>query len=249
MIAVLVVLLLSAIMGLSIFITLPLIVGRGMRDMAAKFLGAVSVGILVFLIADVFTDSASILYNNTLAGYGTNGFYDLIFSLSLIAGFVSLYLAETRSRNSGSPYMLSLFIALGIGFQNLTEGLVFGASYNSIGLVGVTLVILVGFILQNVTEGFPISAPFIGKAEHRTIPVALLFLVGGLPTIIGGGVGYFYSSRVLDLVFDGLAIGAMFYVILPILRSLFRNSEMEAIRIVYMGSFLGFMLGFLVNLV
>ena len=249
MIAVLVVLLLSAIMGLSIFITLPLIVGRGMRDMTAKFLGAVSVGILVFLIADVFTDSASILYNNTLAGYGTNGFYDLIFSLSLIAGFVSLYLAETRSRNSGSPYMLSLFIALGIGFQNLTEGLVFGASYNSIGLVGVTLVILVGFILQNVTEGFPISAPFISKAEHRTIPVALLFLVGGLPTIIGGGVGFFYSSRVLDLVFDGLAIGAMFYVILPILRSLFRNSEMEAIRIVYMGSFLGFMLGFLVNLV
>ena len=244
-----VVLLLSAIMGLSIFITLPLIVGRGMRDVTAKFLGAVSVGIIVFLIADVFTDSASILYNNTLAGYGTNTFYDLIFSVSLIAGFLVLYLAETRSKNSGSPYMLSLFIALGIGFQNLTEGLVFGSSYNSIGLVGVTLVILVGFVLQNMTEGFPISAPFIGKVGQRMIPMAILFLVGGLPTIIGGGIGYFYSSSVLDLLFDGLAIGAMFYVILPILRSLFRNSEIEVIRLVYMGSFLGFLLGFLVNLI
>jgi ZIP family zinc transporter len=249
MTTILLVLLLSAIMGLSIFITLPLIVGRGMKDMTAKFLGAVAVGILVFLIADVFTDSASILYNNTLGGYGTNGLYDLVFCLSLTAGFIVLYFAETRSKNSGSPYMLSLFIALGIGFQNLTEGLVFGSSYNSIGLVGVTLVILVGFILQNMTEGFPISAPFIGKVGQRMIPMALLFLVGGLPTIIGGGMGYFYSSTVLDLVFDGLAIGAMFYVILPILRSLFRNSEMEVIKIVYMGSFLGFLLGFLVNLI
>jgi ZIP family zinc transporter len=245
----LVVLLLSAIMGLSIFITLPIIVGRRMKDMTSKMLGAIATGILVFLIADVFTDSASVLYNGTLGGYGTNGFYDLVFSMSLIAGFVVLYFAETRSKNSGSPYMLSLFIALGIGFQNLTEGLVFGSSYDSIGLVGVTLVILVGFILQNMTEGFPISAPFIGKTGQRMIPMAMLFLVGGLPTVIGGGMGYFYSSTVLDLVFDGLAIGAMFYVILPILRSLFRDSDMRSVKIVYMGSFIGFLLGFLVNLI
>jgi ZIP family zinc transporter len=249
MITILLVLLLSAIMGLSIFITLPIIAGKGMRDNTAKFLGSVAVGILIFLIADVFTDSAGIMYNNTLGGYGTNGFYDAVFSLSLIAGFVALYFTETHWKNSGSPYMLSFFIALGIGFQNLTEGLVFGSSYNSIGLVGITLVILVGFILQNMTEGFPIAAPFIGKTGQRMIPMVLLFLIGGLPTIIGGGIGYFYSSTVLDLMFDGLAIGAMFYVILPILRSLLRNSESAAIKSVYMGAFLGFFLGFLVNLI
>jgi len=249
MITVLVVLLLSAIMGLSIFITLPLIVGRRISSIKARFLGAVAVGILIFLIADVFTDSASIMYNNTLAGYGTNGFYDAVFSLSLIAGFIVLYFAENHSKNSASPYMLSLFIAMGIGFQNLTEGLVFGASYNSIGLVGITLVILVGFILQNITEGFPIASPFLGKTGQKMIPMALLFLVGGLPTIIGGGVGYFFSSTVLNLVFDGLAIGAMLYVILPILRSLMKDSDGLAMRMVYMGTFLGFVLGFLVNLI
>ena len=249
MIEILSVLILSAVMGLSIFITLPLVVHKNMKESASRFLGAIAVGILIFLIADVFTDSASIMYNGSLAGYGTNLLYDTIFSVSLILGFGILFLAESRSKTSGSPYLLSLFIALGIGFQNLTEGLVFGASYNTIGLVGITLVILVGFILQNMMEGFPIASPFLGKQEKRMIPMVLLLLVGGLPTIIGGGTGYFYSSTSLDLVFDGLAIGAMFYVILPILRALMKDASKSAVMSIYIGSFVGFILGFLVNLI
>ncbi|MHB1709302.1 MAG: ZIP family metal transporter [Thermoplasmataceae archaeon] len=243
------VLLLSAIMGLSILITLPLVIGRRLSATKAKFLGAVAVGILIFLVADLFTDSAGIMYNGSIEGYGTNAYFDLVFTLSLVSGFFLLFLAESRTKSSSSPYKLSLFIAIGIGFQNLSEGLVFGSSYNSIGLVGVTLVILAGFILQNITEGFPIASPFIGKQGLKVIPMVLLFLLGGVPTIIGGGAGYFYSSTTLNLVFDGIAIGTMFYVILPILRSILKDTDASTIKLVYIGSFLGFLLGFFVNLI
>ncbi|MEM0156324.1 MAG: hypothetical protein QW597_06990 [Thermoplasmataceae archaeon] len=245
----LMVLLLSAVMGLSIFIALPLFARRKMSNLNMRLLGSVAVGILIFLVADVFSDSASIMYNGSLAGYGTDPWYDLVFLISLVLGFAMLFFAEGTKDSGKSPYRLSFFIALGIGFQNLTEGLVFGASFNSIGLLGVTVVILVGFILQNITEGFPIVSPFIGMESQKILPIVSLFLIGGLPTIIGGGVGYFYSSSLFNLFFDGLAIGAMAYVIFPIIGSLLRNGERHSARLIYAGTFIGFVAGFLVNLI
>ena len=78
-----------------------------------------------------------------------------------------------------------MVIAAAIGFQNLTEGLVFGAIW-AVGIVGLLTVIFVGFFLQNVTEGFPITAPLLGKNERKIGVLAALFLVGGLPTVLGG---------------------------------------------------------------
>ena len=82
--------------------------------------------------------------------------------------------------------------------------------------------------------------------------LALLFLVGGLPTVLGGVVGYFYNSPLLDVTFDALAIGAILYCILPMLRNAFRPaSTPEASylkqRLTYIGILIGFLLGFLVN--
>ena len=52
-----------------------------------------------------------------------------------------------------------------------------------------------------------------------------LFLVGGLPTILGGGLGYYYSSNYFTLLFNGVAIGTILYVILPMLKILFRDMD------------------------
>jgi len=73
--------------------------------------------------------------------------------------------------------------------------------------------------------------------------------VGGLPTIIGGAVGFYYSSDAFDLVFYGLAMGAILYVILPMLKNAFRDMDHAKQRMVYLGVFLGFLIGFIVNLV
>ena len=147
--------------------------------------------------------------------------------------------------------MMALIIALAIGFQNLTEGLVFGAAWAA-GTVGLIGVIFVGFFLQNVTEGFPITSPFFGKAERRVGLLALFFLVGGLPTIAGGLVGYYWASTYLDILFDGLAIGAILYVILPMLRIAFRPADPPDAtylkqRLTYIGILAGFLIGFAVN--
>jgi ZIP family zinc transporter len=201
------------------------------------------------LVGDVWGDAATIMFNGSLYGYGSSPYYDAIFTAAISVGFLGLYYAEHRRRAALEPSQTSVMIALGIGFQNLTEGLVFGALAVSIGLSGAALVVLVGFILQNVTEGFPIASPFLGRTDSRVWEMAGLFLLGGAPTIVGGALGFYYNSYSFIVLFDGLAIGAILYAILPMFKSMFRDSDHAAQRLTYVGIFFGFLLGFLVNLV
>ena len=67
--------------------------------------------------------------------------------------------------------------------------------------------------------------------------------------MVGGAIGFFYNSAVFDLAFDGIAIGAILYAILPMLRTLLKDSAPDMQRLSYLGVFVGFLLGFLVNLV
>jgi len=241
-------LLFSAVMGLSIYLSLPLILGKRTGETRTKLLIAVAIGILIFLIGDVFLDAAGSLYNGSLYGYGSSPGYDAVFTTSMVAGFMILFYAGDRRKLSMTPTYLALMIAVGIGFQNLTEGLLFGSLGVTIGLSGAALVVLVGFILQNMTEGFPIASPFLGSMEGKTGLMVGALMIGGFPTILGGAIGYYYNTTFFDLVFYGLAIGTMFYVILPMLRNLFKDSDAGKLRIAYMGLFLGFLLGFAVNL-
>jgi ZIP family zinc transporter len=242
-------LVLSSIMGLSIFVSLPIVLHKGTGQRRTALLTAVAIGILIFLMGDIFSNAAASLYNGSFYGYGSSVSHDLVFSISLAAGFLVLLLAESRSKKGLTPTQLALMIAIGMGFQNLTEGLVFGSLGVTVGLSGAALVVLVGFIFQNVTEGFPIASPFLGKAQGKIRLLLVFFLIGGLPTILGGAVGFFYNSVTFDLVFDGVAIGAILYAILPMLKAIFRESTLEMQRLSYLGVFIGFLLGFLVNLV
>ena len=239
----------SAVMGLSIFLSLPIVLSKKTGEMRTKLFNAFAIGILIFLIGDVFSDAAAIFYNGSYYGYGSSLLYDTVFAAFLAAGFLILYVVENRSRTGLSHTNLALIIALGIGFQNLTEGLLFGSLGVNFGLAGAAVVVLVGFIFQNATEGFPITSPFFGNLEKKTGVIVLLLLVGGLPTIIGGALGYYYSSKVFDMVFDGLAVGAIVYVILPMLKNAFKEMDYAKQRMVYLGVFLGFLVGFVVNLI
>ena len=75
-----------------------------------------------------------------------------------------------------------------------------------------------------------------------------VLLVGGIPTIFGGAIGFYFNTTIFDLIFDGIAIGAMLYVILPMLRSLLMESDATRLSVAYGGVFLGFLLAFIVNL-
>jgi ZIP family zinc transporter len=240
--------LLSAVMGFSIYLSFPVVLSKGGGRTKTTVLNAVAIGILIFLIGDVFLDAAGSLYNGSLYGYGSSPIYDLVFALSMGSGFLVLLLAGHRRKMVLTPSQLALIIALGIGFQNMTEGLLFGALGVALGLTGATLVVLVGFIFQNLTEGFPIVSPFLGDTTGKASLIAGALFIGGFPTILGGVVGYYYSSTIFDLVFYGVAVGTMIYVILPMLRNLFREADTSKLTITYTGVFLGFVLGFVVNL-
>jgi len=256
---------LTAIMGLSIFLSLPIVYSKRAQGRWATGLNAAAIGILIFLLADVFSDASTVLYPN---GYIASIDYSVAFGVAFVVAFVGLYVVDNLPRGTSSPVAsgeapapvpvdtgprtTALIIALGIGLQNLTEGLVFGVQWTA-GAIGLLAVVFVGFFLQNVTEGFPIASPFLGTNASRRVSMMIgLFLVGGLPTLIGGAIGYFWSNDFFLVVFDALAIGAIAYVILPMLRVAFRplaTRELSVRRnqIVYLGVMVGFVIGFAVN--
>src|SRR5208337_3209783 len=82
---------------------------------------------------------------------------------------------------------LSIYVSLPFVLRkNLTEGLVFGALGVAFGFAsGAALVVLIGFLLQNITEGFPIASPFLDRDDKKLGVIFSLFLLGGIPTIIG----------------------------------------------------------------
>ncbi len=256
----------TAAMGLSIFLSLPIVFSRRAQGRWAVGLNAAAIGILIFLLGDVFSDVSPILYPS---GYVANLGYSVAFGLAFLVAFLGLYFVDNLPRFAprgvgtatpdapspspeGSIRTTALIIALGIGLQNLTEGLVFGVNWTA-GALGVLAVVFVGFFLQNVTEGFPIAAPYLGTNARRGVATMVgLFLVGGLPTLIGGAIGYFWSNNLFLVIFDALAIGAIAYVILPMLRVAFRplaTKELSVRRnqLVYLGVMVGFLLGFAVN--
>ncbi len=244
---------LSFAMGFSIFLALPVILLKASRSRTMTLLNAAAIGILVFLLADIFSDVSPIIY--TSGGYVANGGFAIAFFLAVALCFGLLFLLEHRptSRTSFTPLTTSLIVAIAIGFQNLTEGLVFGAAWAA-GAVALSTVVFVGFFLQNITEGFPITSPLLGKSERRLGLISGFFLVGGIPTIVGGVAGYFYNSAFLVVIFDALAIGAILYCLLPMLRVALRPADPpEATytkqRLVYLGVAIGFLLGFAVNAV
>lgn len=242
--------LLSLIMGFSIFLSFPLTRKGQMKLSYSVFLVSGASGILIFLIADIFSDVSSILYKP--GQYVSNIPFSLVFAVSVLLIFTVLFFLENSWRKpvenlDRTPERIATIIAVGMGLQNLTEGLVFGSTYAA-GLSGLLLVILVGFILQNFTEGFPIASPFLGRANGRSGFIGILYLIGGFPTVLGTLIGLLYFSDLFVIIFDGLAIGAIVYVLIPMVRSLLRQAEIgHLLRYVYIGILIGFVVGFLVN--
>lgn len=248
----------AAAMGLSIFLSLPLVLSKRLTPTVSTVLSALAIGILLFLLGDVFSDVAPLIAGSH--AYLTVPEYDLLFVFGVGAAFLVLFGAEHRPRGTRaiSPRSLAGVVALAIGFQNLTEGLLFGSLWAAGTWVGYAFfggllgVVFLGFFIQNITEGFPIAAPLLGAGRPALPAVSGFFLLGGLPTVLGAVVGFYANSTTLDLFFESIAIGAILYALLPMLRIAFRPAEPPMAtfvkqRLVYLGVLGGFLLGFLVN--
>ncbi len=240
----------SIIMGFSIYLSFPIILKKNVRRETLISFVSIAVGILLFLIADIFSDVSSFIYAS--GSYIANPLLSLLFVISSGGFFALLYILENSKRNNAQidnfgPSRIAFIVSLGMGLQNLTEGLVFGSAYVQ-GITNLFIVVLIGFILQNFTEGFPIISSFIGGNMPKNSTLSLFYFIGGFPTVVGSMIGYYYSSLILNIIFDGFAIGAIIYVTVPMMRTIFKLTEKSVIQsLPYLGIILGFLIGFAVN--
>lgn len=257
-------LILAAIAGSTIFLGLP--VGRLKHAMprTRAALNAVAIGILVFLLFDVLAhanepvEAALLAAQDGAGSWARFGGLLAVFVVGVALGSVSLvrydrWMANrpTAAESEDGPVgivaglspakRLSLFIALGIGLHNFSEGLAIGQSAAS-GEIDLALMLIIGFALHNGTEGFGIVGPFASEADRPSWRfLGAMGLIGGLPTFLGTVVGNSFVNETLFLAFLALAAGSIIYVVVQLLKVANRMGQPE---ILMWGLVLGLFLGF-----
>jgi zinc transporter, ZIP family len=153
---------------------------------------------------------------------------------------------RSRIDRLSDPQRLALFIALGIGLHNFSEGLAIGQSAAS-GEVSLAWLLIIGFGLHNATEGFGIVAPMTAEADRPSWAyLGLLGVIGGGPTFLGTLVGQAWVNEILDLAFLALAGGSILYVVVQLLHVADRLGHKELLM---WGLVLGIFLGYATDFV
>jgi ZIP family zinc transporter len=235
-------LLLGAIAGGTIFLSLPM--GRvGHTSLHVKAgLTAFATGILVFLLWDVLghgvepvesaveghdwsrvAELAPLALGGFALGLMSLVYYDRWMSTKRATPFVGPgaaatdeFAARTWVERLTPGQRLALLIATGIGLHNFGEGLAIGQAAAA-DEVSLALVLIIGFALHNATEGFGIIGPMSGEAERPTWGfLVLMGLIGGGPTFIGTVIGQAWVSEALQVTFFALAAGSILYVVIQL---------------------------------
>ena len=262
-------LLLGAIAGLTIFLSLPMGRMHGISPKLKAFFTATATGILLFLFWDVLSEAInpvdSALQAKTwgrFAGVSSIAFAGFVVGLMSLVAYDSWIKARQRRAMLGpgaasvaeftqkpglsAAQWLSVFIATGIGLHNFSEGLAIGQSAAQ-DLKSLALVLVIGFGLHNATEGFGIVGPLSGEAELPSWRfLGLMGVIGGAPTFVGTVIGHSWASENLSILFFALAAGSILYVVMELLNvcRTFGSKSLTAWGIV-----LGLTLGFATDFV
>ena len=205
------------------------------------FVLSLTVGLLIFLLADTFLEMVEVSAGipGVFQGLALGIFAALITWLFIMAVGNNKQVAD-RDSAQGRAFVAFL-IALGIGFHNLGEGLVVGAAF-AIGEAALGSFLVVGFILHNLTEGIGIAAPVTKDKPSFGWFVGLLLLSGG-PAILGTLIGGFAYSPLLTVVFLGIGVGAIWQVVVEVGGLLQRGAEREGESVVNWVNLAGLLVG------
>ena len=247
--------LIGSFAGFTIFLGLPIVL-LGIGDKVRGFLNAFAVGILMFLIVDVFSHAWDTTTSAAVAAYQGAGpawdaaAYLILMFAGISIGLLGLVLYERSYMGKGqdavTPAKVSTMTALGIGAHNLSEGLAIGQSFAA-GLVGLGVVLAVGFAAHNATEGFGITAPLVGSEKRPEVSfLAKVLFIGGVPTLIGTLVGSVSYSPDAYVFFLALAGGALVYVTMLMFNT---GRRRYSSGLMMSGIFLGLCLGFITDLI
>jgi len=193
------------------------------------FFLALTVGLLLFLAIDSIEEAIDVSDENLAKSF--NG--TLLIVTVVVLSFLGLYysggkfIQKTTSRFS-KPTAIALMISIGIGLHNFGEGLAIGAAVG-LGSIAFSTFLIVGFALHNTTEGIAIAAPMsrgkglVGKALIGKL--VALGLIAGSPAIFGAWIGGFVYSPFTSVIFLAIGAGAIFQVIITILKWIREESD------------------------
>ncbi len=236
------ILILGAIAGGTIFLGLPVGRIQGLTAPARAGLSALATGILIFLLWDVLSGAVEPIETSLddrlwgqfawRASIGVGGFAVGLMALVYYEQWLRMR-RDRRMTNLVGPgaaavdefvhrtwldkltpgKQLSLLIAVGIGVHNFGEGLAIGQSA-AVGATSLAVTLIVGFALHNATEGFGIVGPMSGEGARPTWGfLALLGVIGGLPTFLGTVVGQAWTSEAVSIAFFAIAAGSILFVV------------------------------------
>ncbi len=268
--------LLGAIAGLTIFLGLPLGRLQNPRPTLKALLNAVSAGILLFLLFEIFhgafepVEEAVEHLHEGEGGWGPVLGLGAVFLAGLSIGLLSLlYLAKAQTGRRPSTKVgpgamataeadarpaearrnaltLGLSIAAGIGLHNFSEGLAIGQAAGA-GQIDLALLLVIGFALHNTTEAFGIIGPLAAGGVRGSWPYLLLAgLIAGGPTFLGTVVGLSFQNLYVYVAFLALAAGAIVYVVAELLNT---GRRLGAWEITIWGALGGIVLGVATELV
>lgn len=182
------------------------------------FFLALTAGLLLFLGIDSVEEALEVS-EESLAG-SFNGV--LLIATVLLLSFLGLYYTSEKLVNRAKssritkPVAIALMISIGIGLHNFGEGLAIGAAVG-LGSIAFSTFLIIGFALHNTTEGIAIASPM--SREKKVIgKLAAMGLIAGAPAIFGAWVGGFVYSPFTSVVFLSIGAGAIFQVIITILK-------------------------------
>jgi zinc transporter ZupT len=195
---------------------------RSLGPKAVRFVLALTVGLLAFLIIDTLGEGLEAA-GETLERLRAQ-------SAVLVAALITagvLLLIGRRGGRAPEGLALSGFIALGIGLHNLGEGLAVGAAMAA-GEAALATFLVIGFTLHNVSEGVGIAAPLI---DRRPPFVAFVWLaaLAGLPAIVGVWVGAQAVSPFWTAICFGIGAGAILQVIIEMTGLMVRRDGQGAL--------------------
>ncbi|MEW6604525.1 MAG: divalent cation transporter [Thermoproteota archaeon] len=189
-----------------------------------SFFLSLTAGLLLFLGIDALVESNEVAIENVASAFSGQ----LMIATAAIVSFLALMYVSDRLVDSAKGRMIqgsfaiALMVAIGIGLHNLGEGLAIGGAM-VLGEVALSTFLIVGFTLHNTTEGIAIVAPM-AKERPRILYLAALGIIAGAPAIIGTWIGGFVASPAASIVFLAIGAGAVFQVVVMIMRLLGRSA-------------------------
>lgn len=193
---------------------------RQMSRTGMRFILALTIGLLVFLVIDMFEEGLQVAAAAPSALDGQL----LLPAVAFLTFLLLMTIAAKSARKEDETGLnLAYRIAFGIGLHNLGEGLAIGAAF-ALGEIALGVFLILGFTLHNVTEGVGIAAPILRQRPAFLHFVGLVALAG-LPAVVGIWIGGFIFSAFWTTIFLAVGIGAIAQVIVEVGRLLLRERE------------------------